>query len=198
MYSHLSGSILSIEDGSLSLLVEGTGLGFEIFVSPLTISRLSRWDQVSLSIYHHHTEASDMLFWFLDSSEKSLFQKLLKVNGVGGKTALNILGLGTETLSRAIHSQDDILLSTVPGIGKKTAQKILLDLKWSVDLAGFTDGSQVDREKKNPKTPPLLSQALIQMGYDRTRVEMVVREIDTTLPLADQTREAIQALSHIL
>lgn len=61
--------------------------------------------------------------------ERSLFRDLLKVNGVGGRTALNLLGLGRESLMKAIQFEDDKILSSVPGIGKKTAQKIIVDLK---------------------------------------------------------------------
>ncbi len=89
---------------------------------------------IVLWIHHHRTEVSELLFGFSSIEERELFQTLNRVNGVGGKTALNILGLGMENLKIAIMTEDDNLLSSVPGIGKKTAQKIIVDLKGSIDF----------------------------------------------------------------
>jgi holliday junction DNA helicase RuvA len=84
---------------------------------------------LSVWIHHHRTEVSESLFGFDSFDERALFRELNKVNGVGGKTALALLGLGREELIKAIQFEDDKLLSSVPGIGKKTAQKIIVDLK---------------------------------------------------------------------
>lgn len=109
---------------------------------------------------------SEVLFGFIDRDERTLFRDLLKVNGVGGKTALSLLGLGRDTLIQAIHLEDDKLISSVPGIGKKTAQKIIVDLKGSID---FSKKSATDTRKHLSDTT--LISSLVQMGYDKARVE---------------------------
>jgi holliday junction DNA helicase RuvA len=109
--------------------VSGTGLGLDVLVSPSVLSHLDQKETAHLWIHHHITEVSQLLFGFSSLEERTLFRSLNKVNGIGGKTALALLGLGEETLIRAIQMEDDKLLSSVPGIGKKTAQKIIVDLK---------------------------------------------------------------------
>ena len=91
---------------------------------------------------------------------------------------------------KAIQLEDDTLLSSVPGIGKKTAQKIIVDLKGSID---FTKTATKTPEKNT--TDMMLIASLVQMGYDKSRVESVVREIDARQPLEIRTINAIKRLS---
>lgn len=102
MFSHLSGTIITIEDGKVDLVVTGTGLGFEILVPARTLSNVTVGEVKDLHIYHHITDVSEVLFGFETRKEKSLFRKLLKVSGVGGKTALAMLSLGASLLIQAI------------------------------------------------------------------------------------------------
>lgn len=112
------------------------------------------------------------------------------MNGVGGKTALNLLGLGGENLMRAIQLEDDKLLSSVPGIGKKTAQKIIVDLKGSIDFTKHTP----HEVQKNTSDMTLVA-SLVQMGYDKSRVEHIVHNLDPRVSLEVRTIEAIKQLS---
>lgn len=191
MYSFFLGKPVALQWIALTLLIDGTGLGYEIFISPILLANIRIWQNIEVWIHHHKTDVSESLFWFIDLDERTLFRELLKVNGVGGKTALNMLGLGRENLIRAIQLEDDKLLSSVPGIGKKTAQKIIVDLKGSIDFS-VKSGSPV--VQKNTSDMTLIS-SLIQMGYDKSRVEEVVSLLDSTLPLEIRTVEAIRALS---
>ena len=102
MFSHLSGTILSIEDGKVDLVVTGTGLGFEILVPVRTCANVTIGKEQNLHIHHHITDVSEVLFGFETREEKVLFRKLLKVSGVGGKTALAMLSLGSHLLIQAI------------------------------------------------------------------------------------------------
>ncbi len=94
--------------------VSGTGLGFDILVSPSVLGNLSQDKKISLWIHHHKTDVSELLFGFISIDERHLFRDLNKVNGIGGKTALALLGLGKDTLIQAIQMEDDKLLSSVP------------------------------------------------------------------------------------
>jgi Holliday junction DNA helicase RuvA len=114
------------------------------------------------------------------------------VNGVGGKTALTILGLGLESIVRAIELRDDSLLASVPGIGKKTAQKIIVELAGSLNLESLRGGKQFP--ERDPNTLHLIT-SLVQMGYEKSRVENIIGELDTHLSLEEKTREVIRQLS---
>ncbi len=138
MIAYCSGKVLDIFEQSLTLEIDGMGLGIEIFVSPSLQSTLRVGDATQIWVHHHITEATSTLFGFLDPSERRIFRSLIKVGGVGGKTALNIIGLGAENIQKAINTEDDVLLASVPGIGKKTAQKIIVELKGSIQFDEMT------------------------------------------------------------
>jgi holliday junction DNA helicase RuvA len=93
---------------------------------------------------------------------------------------------------KAIQFEDDKILSSVPGIGKKTAQKIIVDLKGSINFAKASDTIQA-HSLKHPNNTLVVS-SLVQMGYDKTRVEEIIETLGSDLPLADKVREAIKKL----
>ena len=103
MFSHLHGTILGVEDGKIDLLVANTGLGLEILVPVRTLANVSAGEERKFLIHHHITEVSEVLFGFETSEEKKIFRKLLKVSGIGGKTALPLLSLGVRPLVEAIE-----------------------------------------------------------------------------------------------
>lgn len=190
MFSYIHGVILAIDWSALTLLIHGTGLGLEVLASPALLSESSSKKEIDAWIHHHKTDMSEVLFGFMSREERSLFRELLKVNWVGWKTALALLGLGRDTLIQAIQLEDDKLISTVPGIGKKTAQKIIVDLKWSIDFSK----KQSTEVHKNRSDTTLIS-SLVQMGYDKARVESVIEDINPNLTLEQKTVEAIRNLA---
>lgn len=195
MFSYCIGTPVFLEDGKLEVFLESLWIGIDIFPTPLLLSNITLGEKTEFFLYHHKTENSEYLFAFLNRDEKALFRQLLKVSGVGWKTALSILWLGTDNVIKAIELQDDALLSTVPWIGKRTAQKIIIELKNNVSLAKL---DSVPLKKQTPSTQSLISlvSTLVQMGYDKARVE----ELITALPsdcttLSDQTKWLIRELS---
>lgn len=138
MFAFVKGKTLAVDGIYITILVENTGLGLEILASPNLVSEALQSENLEIFIHHHITDVSQVLFGFCSLEEKNLFKNLIKVNGIGGKTALNMLGLGEDALMTAIQTEDDKLLSSVPGIGKKTAQKIIVDLKGSIDFSKKT------------------------------------------------------------
>lgn len=192
MFWYIEGDILAIDGITLTVRVTGTGLGFDILVSPSVLSVLNQKEKIALWIHHHITDVSEMLFGFVSVEERNLFRSLNKVNGIWGKTALALLGLGEETLILAIQMEDDKLLSSVPGIGKKTAQKIIVDLKGSID---FSKKSTTPATKIQNQSDILLISSLVSMGYDKTRVESIVGEIDKNGTIESRTIEAIRQLA---
>lgn len=192
MFSYIKWEILSIDGINITILVDGTGLGLEVLASPNLLIKSKISEKIEIFIHHHITDVSEVLFGFCSKDEKNLFKNLIKVNWIGGKTALNMLGLGEETLAIAIREEDDKLLSTIPGIGKKTAQKIIVDLKGSIDFS-----SKEAEEVKIKKTAPnsVIFTSLVNMWYDKSRVEEVIANIDSSLAIEEQVRIAIKNLA---
>lgn len=179
MFSHLSGTIFTIEDGKVDLIITGTGLGFEILVPARTLANVHTGKEQSFYIHHHITDVSEVLFGFETSEEKTLFRKLLKVSGVGGKSALAMLSLGTHLLIKAIDEGDEKFLSSLPGIGKKMALKIIVELKHQVSVDDITE--QVPQTPLRKPGNVEISDTLLSMGYDRKAVEKMVESIPETL-----------------
>ena len=182
MFSQLHGTILSIEDGKIDLLVHNTGLGLEILIPIRTLAHATIGEERKFFIHHHITEASEVLFGFESREEKAMFRQLLKVSGIGGKTALPLLSLGIRPLVEAIQSSDEKFLSSIPGIGKKMALKIILELKNQVsieDISGSSVG--VPQYPASTDVNSDITDALITMGYDRKVVEKVTATIPSTL-----------------
>ena len=103
MFAYIRGSVIHLEESRLVILPEGMGLGLEVLVDALTLSKARIGESLELHLHHHITDVSEVLFGFGSIEEKLLFRKLLKVDGVGGKTALSLLNLGKSILIRAIE-----------------------------------------------------------------------------------------------
>jgi Holliday junction DNA helicase RuvA len=129
MIAFLKGYIEEKREGEVILDV--SGVGYEVEISSITQVQLeSAGSEVKLLIYHHITDSDQRLFGFFSTDEKALFEKLITVKGVGPKLGLTILsGLPAEQLIGAITNSEAATLSKVPGIGKKTAERIIVELK---------------------------------------------------------------------
>lgn len=144
MYAFISGTLEYVGlDGNV--VVSNHGIGYNIFVSNNTLSKLGKvGDNVKLFTYTHVKEDAFMLYGFLHFDEKKMFEKLININGVGPKMAIMILsGVDSTTLAIAIANGDVSSLSKIKGVGKKTAERIILELKESVtkeDIAVLESG----------------------------------------------------------
>ena len=128
MFHHINGKITDIEPGLVA--VECAGIGFALNATANTISHLKIGENAVLYVYESVREDAFELFGFFDKREKRSFEMLLGVSGVGPKAALAVLSSVTpEALAMAVISGDEKALTVVPGIGKKIAQRILLELK---------------------------------------------------------------------
>ena len=178
-------------------MASGTGIGFDLLLSPLAYSLASQMGdggECEMRIYHHRTEVSELLFAFGSAEEKALFLTLLKVSWIGAKTALSILSLWVE-------SGDDKTLASVSWLGKKWALKIIVELKGAVK-----NYDNLDTQKKSSSTKKIATQlqtphqeaftALIGLGYDRSRVEAALSQIDETKSLDEVIKESIAKLSY--
>lgn len=191
MIGFLRGHIILHQDHTITLQATGTGIGYEVFIGSQGILSPVETEQ-SFWIHHHRTEASELLFGFQSPEDRALFRLLLKVNGIGGKTAMGLLGLGNEVLMRAIQMEDDACIASVPGIGKKTAQKIIVELKGSID---FSKPPSSPAQRNLPAPDITLMHSLVGMGYDKKRVEAVLATLNETRSLEERTIQAIRELS---
>lgn len=143
-------------------VVETNGVGYDILIPLSTASNLP---QIGSEIFFHTSlvvrEESHTLYGFLKAEDKDLFHLLLNINGIGPKTALNVIGFfSLENLSEAVHSQDIASLSKIPGIGKKSAERLIVELKDK--LPGF--GSVKSFQIAVPKMEDAVS-ALVNLGF---------------------------------
>lgn len=173
MFNSISGTLTgkSME----SIYIETHGIEWEIFVSALSAERFGTvGSTVKVYTWLYHREDQMRLFGFLTPAERNLFLDLTKVEGIGPKQALKILsGLDNAALETALEEGDVARLQSIPGIGKKTAQKMVLALKGQ--LTGLKDIGRTDTLKKSEFEDIIT--ALINMGYDRKRAAETVETV---------------------
>ncbi|MBC8483973.1 MAG: Holliday junction branch migration protein RuvA [Acidimicrobiales bacterium] len=178
------------------VLVEVAGVGYRVVVTPTTAVRLGEvGTEVFLHVHHHIREADQTLYGFLERAERSCFEALLSAHGVGPSLALSVLGVhGPVELARVLADNDLAALCLVPGVGKKTAARLLVELKNSLDLpidgvASIVDGTTVGRTALSE-----VQEALGGLGYSPDEVRAVLVDLDGDDPAA-LLREALQRLA---
>lgn len=173
MISFLRGIIEEKEEGRLVLDVNG--VGYELFVSNNTLSSIAmQGETVKVLTYMAVREDGVFLFGFSSKEEKELFLKLITVSGVGPKLAISILsGLNLSDLTVAIKKEDVKLLSTIKGLGKKTAERVCLELKDKIDLAVQPD-VKFDTNY-NEDAVMLATDTLVSLGISKNEAYMLAR-----------------------
>jgi Holliday junction DNA helicase RuvA len=166
MIAHLRGRLLS--KTPQTAVVEAAGVGYEVFISIPTFTALpAEGAEVALLVHTHVREDALALFGFTTATEKRLFEKLLGISGIGPKLAITVLsGLPSERLIGAIHGQDHATLTRIPGVGKKTAERIVLELKDKLQDLGPAPAAGV----ATPVSEDVLS-ALVNLGYQRSAAQ---------------------------
>lgn len=164
------------EKSASSILMDVGGVGYQVGISTQTLSLLpDTGKELKLYIYHHFTEAEQRLFGFLSTDEKSLFEKLITVKSIGPKLALGILsGLPYDQLIDAIRRHDAISLSRVPGIGKKTAERIVLELADKLTSAGYEGLGEMETTAGTISNETL--SALEALGYRRNEAQVAIQK----------------------
>ncbi|MDO4487981.1 MAG: Holliday junction branch migration protein RuvA [Eubacteriales bacterium] len=196
MYSYIKGILAEIEEGKA--IVEAGGVGYEIFV-PATVLRELPPDGSEVKLFTHFVvkEDEESLYGFLTKDDKSMFESLIGVNGIGPKGALGILStLSANDLRMAIVTGDAKSISAAPGIGKKTAERVILDLKdkiGSIADAGGISISQVSQGVVRSSGPVAEAiDALTMLGYSRTEAGRAVGAVNFT---EDMTTEDVLKLA---
>ena len=190
MIAFISGEIIDILDSSLVVNVQGIGL--QVFTTMDVLANAKPGEIISLHTILIVREDSLTLYGYRSKAEKELFQLVLAVNGVGPRLANTILStMSVEAFRQAVQSEDALLVSRVPGIGKKTAQKIILQLQGSFDstIGGLDQQAIADHQ--------MLIDALTSLGYSVIEAQTAIQAMPKEKPaeIEEQIRLALQFLS---
>ncbi|QIV96003.1 Holliday junction branch migration protein RuvA [Allofrancisella inopinata] len=209
MISFIRGTLL--EKDPTALLVDVNGVGYEIFVPMTTFYTLGETNS-EISLYTHFVVREDIqqLYGFKTKVDKKVFQELIKVSGIGARTAIAILsGMDCKTLLHCIENKDYGLLATVPGIGKKTAERLVVEiydklLKLANEIYGQSDiknSTELPKDSTAQDSSMIISNsifneavdALLALGYKQKDAEKMVRSslVDTS-DVSEVIRKALQ------
>jgi Holliday junction DNA helicase RuvA len=173
------------------LVLEVGGVGYRLHATPSAVGKADDGDEVVLETHLHVREDALQLYGFADAGERELFELLLAVGGVGPKVALAIVsGYSPGELRRAIVRDDAALFQTIPGIGKKTAQRVVLELKEKIaPLSAVADAPHVGAGDGHV----MARDALVELGYSVGEAEKRLADTDPDLPPAERVRQALRA-----
>ncbi|SMO93305.1 Holliday junction branch migration protein RuvA [Gracilimonas mengyeensis] len=196
MIAFLKGFIEEKREGVVILDVQG--VGYRVEISSITQEQLkSAGSEVKLLTYHHITDSDQRLFGFFSTDEKALFEKLITVKGVGPKLGLTILsGLPADQLIGAITNSDDKTLSRVNGIGKKTAQRIIVELKDKMAEYAKSAGVQATGSQEAGVTGEAIS-ALESLGFKKREAEQAVMQALKEVDGDDSSKVIKKALASL-
>lgn len=183
-----------LEDGQV--LVEVAGVGYRVTVTPTTSVSVGEVGQeIFLHIHHHFRESDQTLFGFLSRQERRCFETLLSAHGVGPSLALAVLGVhGPNELVRLIAEEDVSSLCLVPGIGKKTASRLLIELKDSLDISAELDAANTGTGADRRSAMVEVQEALGGLGYSLEEIRPVLADLAGDDPSV-LLREALQRLA---
>ena len=169
----LSGTVRELDPAGL-VIVETGGIGYEVALSLQTLCKLKQGGKAELSIHTYVREDQITLFGFANSAERTLFRKLTSVSGIGARMGLNLMsGMSTEDLVSAIENADDLAIARTPGIGKKTAQRLILELQGKLD-ASAVSGSGVAVSNSNDD----VRSALANLGYKPAQIDAALKKVE--------------------
>jgi Holliday junction DNA helicase RuvA len=169
------------------LVVDVGGVGYLVSATPSVLRRADGAAEVTVETYLHVREDALQLYGFADAAERALFVQLLGVSGIGPKVALAVVSSASPAeLQRAIALKDSARFQAIPGIGKKTAERIVLELEGSLDQ---------HVPVSEPSSPGELTarDALVELGYSLIEAEQALAAVDGDLPVEERVREALRS-----
>ena len=187
MIARLRGrAVANTPDG---LVLDVGGVGYLVAATPTAVRRATDGDEVSLHTYLHVREDALQLYGFAEAAERELFVQLLSVNGVGPKVALAIVsGSPAAELRRAIALEDIARFQAIPGIGKKTAERIVLELKEKLG-----SGAPEPNATALVGAPHVVARdALVELGWSVVEAEQALARTDPDAPPEERVREALK------
>lgn len=191
MIARLTGIVA--ESSFSGCVIDVNGVGYEVAIPVSTFEKLPQpGGETRLFIYTQVREDAIVLFGFYTVEEKNLFRQLLNVSGIGGKLALNVLSsMPVNNFCAAIQSSDAKILSRIPGIGKRTAERLIVELKGKVTADGAASVFVAPGEAAPASAVGDAALALEQLGFKRDAIDKVLKALAAELPAAEQTSEIL-------
>lgn len=190
MIAHVIGEVAEKFNGSL--IIDVHGVGYEVAVALGDYEKASLNEQAKFYTYHHIREQAQELFGFSSLAAKKLFEMLITVQGVGPKAALAILSLGeAESVRNAIANSDSVYVQKASGVGKKTAERVVVDLSDKVGLPTHygRDNEPIQTELN---TADEALEALMALGYTLADASKALEGVDVNLPTGRRVTEALK------
>jgi Holliday junction DNA helicase RuvA len=197
MYAYIKGTLE--EKSTDSIVVETAGIGYKIYVSEHTMAKLGEiGEKVKIYTHYHVREDNISLYGFMSNEELKMFELLLQVSGIGAKTAIAMLSNITPSkFALAIISNDLKTLTKIPGIGNKSAQRMVLELKDKLKTqTAIEDDEEETTPNDNSESINEAGQALQILGYNKSEISKVFDKFDThNLSTEDLIKEALKRLA---
>ena len=197
MYAYIKGTLE--EKSTDSIEVETAGIGYKIYVSEHTMAKLGEiGEKVKIYTHYHVREDNISLYGFMSNEELKMFELLLQVSGIGAKTAIAMLSNITPSkFALAIISNDLKTLTKIPGIGNKSAQRMVLELKDKLKTqTAIEDDEEETTPNDNSESINEAEQALQILGYNKSEISKVFDKFDThNLSTEDLIKEALKRLA---
>ena len=190
MIAHVFGKVAEKFNGSL--VIDVRGVGYEVSVATNDFDAVILDQEVKFYTYHHVREQSEELFGFSSLAAKKLFEMLITVQGVGPKAALAILSLGdAEQVRNAIANADSGFVQKASGVGKKTAERVVVDLSDKVGLPTHYGRTEAPLQTELNTSDEAL-EALMALGYTLADATKALENVDINLPTAQRVTEALK------
>lgn len=191
MIAHISGIIT--EKFENSVIVDVHGVGYELKISLPDTESVNINDEIKFYTYHAIRENAEELYGFRSLAAKKLFEMLISVNGVGPRAAMAILSLSTpEEVRNAIANDDIAFISKASGVGKKSAERVIVDLRDKVGLPSHYGRSETFQIKAEKAPEDEALDALIALGFPLKEATAALAEVDPNLPVEERVREALK------
>lgn len=197
MLDFIKGNISDILENQI--VIDCHDIGYLIFMNENDISKLNSNEELKIYLRLIFRQDDISLYGFLNKDSRILFDLLNTVSGVGPKLAMTIIGiLGSKAIRTAILTEDAGFISKSPGVGKKTANRIILELKDKISKSSFNDSLNLEPleeiESLNADKNPAL-EALVSLGYNEYEAKIALRNIDENMDLSDIIREALKVMA---
>ena len=197
MYSYIIGKVISKSKNIL--ILENNNIGYEIYMTEIALSELNVGEDAKIYTYYNVTQDNISLFGFKNLEEKKMFENLISVSKIGAKTAIGILSsISTAELAISIITNDINRLSKLPGIGKKTAQRLVLEVidKVKTEEIIFTEEEQKSNENylNTTEKEKDVIEALKVLGYNIKEIESVIKTLDIKSSTEDMIKQALKIL----
>ena len=190
MIAYLRGTVLVKQAGQI--ILETGGVGYELAVPLSVLERVHEGQEAALFVHHAVRDDGHYLYGFHTLEQRSWFRELIRVSGIGPKIALLILsGFDVETLAQTVRAQDSAALVKLPGVGKKTAERVVVDLSDKVGLPTHYGRTEAPVQTELNTSDEAL-EALMALGYTLADATKALENVDVNLPISQRVTEALK------